>query len=88
MLVLSRKILALSKFNLQLLSKPKVKAYPIHKLSKSLFLCVIPMKDSVYLKGNKASKNSAIPQGLVLDRMHCQCNLEKSKTNNTMSLVL
>ena len=86
MLVLSRTIPTLSKFNLQLISKLKYKSKPIHKLSKSLFQCVIPMKDSLYLKGNKTSKNSVIPQGLVPDCMHYQCNSKKSKTNSTLSL--
>ena len=86
MLVLSKTIPTLNKFNLQLISKLKAKAYPIQKLSKSLFQCVIPMKDSLYLKGNKASKNSAIAQGSVPDCMHCQCNSEKYKTNSTLSL--
>lgn len=85
MFVLSRTI-PLSKFNLQLISKLNTKYQPLHKLSKSLFQCVIPMKDSLYLKGNKASKNSTSPQGLVPNFMHYQCNLEKAKTNSTLSL--
>ena len=70
MLVLSRTIPTLNKFNLQLITKLKAKYYPIHILSKSLFQYVIPMKDSLYLKGNKTSKNNAIPQGSVPKCMH------------------
>jgi len=44
------------------------------------------MKDSLYLKGNKTSKNNVIPQVSIPKCMHYQYNSEKSKTNSTLSL--